>query len=406
MLMLTLLLLAAGPEPAPESVAVLDLRPAAPADGPAAKLLTDALVMALGRDHKGTVVSAREIAARLDAQAQARLMGCEEEMCTADASKALATDLVVAGRAGMLGDQLHVFVSLIEARTGTVRARASRSFSLKDDAKKAMRDVAGGLKVTAVVDTAAREAARALLLPEAAEQGDTPFKDLRVAVMLDEYEPDGVPAKMRPVEACIQKQLLDADANVVSPAVVARLKGKAGPRKILEGGVPEDMGSDEVDALVVGVVERTQRVFNGAPTMTEMAATVQLVRVDSGDVVASEQAAGGVPHSNPSMQVTKSAERLCEKLKPLLATALEKRAARGTRVVVELTGATSDGAAALVKRLEKLERVGRARVRKIDAKKVIVDVVLKAGDGVALVLDAGSAFVVQEASAGIVKATL
>src|SRR5687768_7046074 len=66
-----------------------------------------------------------------------------------------------------------------------------------------------GGSVKALVDGAARQSARALLLPDAMRDGDRPLKDLRIAVLFDEYEANGQPAKTRPVETCVQKRLMD-----------------------------------------------------------------------------------------------------------------------------------------------------------------------------------------------------
>jgi hypothetical protein len=403
MLVLGLLLALGEPAP-PESIAIIDLKPAAATDAAAAQLLTDAIVQAIAAEHKGPVTSLREIKDRIGVQAEARLLGCDDETCVADVSKGLSTDLFVSGRAGILQGQLLVFLSLIETRTGAVRSRASKIVP-PGGATKAMKEATQQLQ--SQVEVAAKQTAHALLIPDAIKDGDQPLKDLRLAVLFDEYDMDGQPAKLRAVETCVQKKLMDAEAELVSAAVVQRVKGKAGPRKLLEGGVPDDVTSDEVDALLVGVVDRKPLSFNGTPTGTELAASVQLLRVDSGDVLASEQVTARFPSTSPTEAMAKSAERACEKLRPAIEGALAKRASRGSRLVLEVDAlSTPEAANDLAKKLDKLERVARVKVRKVDAKKSILDVTLKGGDGIAFALELASVLTVTEAASGTIKAKL
>lgn len=397
-------------EPKPESIAVIDLKPASPQDAPAAALLTDALVHALAQEQAGPVTALREVKDRIGAQAEARLLGCDDETCVADVSKSLSTDLLVSGRAGVLNGQLLVFLSLIDSRTGAVRARVSKVVGALDDPRRSMSGAAADMQPARppAVDAAnVKQAARALFTPESERGGDHPLRDLRLAVLFDEYDVGGAPAKMRAVETCLQKRLLDADASFVSAAVVSKLKGKASPRKLLEGGVPEDLDGADVDALLLGVIEYKEGAAALGAMSVEADASVQLVRVDSGDVLASEQLASRHPGHTINAAQKAAATRLCEKLAPAFVAALDKRASSGMRVVVEVSGRLSpDDAAALAKKLAALPRVARARLKNVSATKTIVDVVVKSGDGVALALDARGVLDVVEAGPGAVKARL
>jgi hypothetical protein len=90
-------------------------------------------------------------------------------------------------------------------------------------------------------------------------------------------------------------------------------------------------------------------------------------------------------------------------VRPLLEQALHKRAAQGTRVVVEVAGTDAAAAAAFAKQLGEVRRVTRAKVKNVSAKGAILDVVVAGGDGITLALELAPlslSHTVQTASAG------
>jgi|GEM_PF-1242948 len=392
------LLLAATPEqlaPQPTGlrIAVLDLAPATPADEGLASAVTGALIETLAglpQLPKGsTVVAQRELQALIGHQAFAQLLGCADERCSADLSKVVVADRVVAGRVGVVGGQGLLFLSLIDVKAGAVLARSSRVLAL--DAKKLINETAAAVG-NAMLQPPGREVLRlsalSLLDPVAARAtGDAPLQDLRLAVLFDEFGEDGQPLRMRPVETCAQKQLIDAGAIVVAPAVVQRLKGVAAPRSLIEGRVPEEFGTDEVDALVIGLVEYRAGAGFGGATSVEADLSLQLMKIDTGDVLASEQKQARHPGHTFNAAQKAAAERLCTWVGPQLQSAMQKRASRGIRVVVEVEGATADEAGAIATMLEKGSRVARIKVKSVTAKGAVLDAVLHGGDGLTLALE-------------------
>jgi len=411
--LVALVLAAAVAEPLPSTaaqIAVLELAPATPADASLAAATTGALIetfAALPQLPPGSkVLGTKELEALLQHQSRAQLMGCEDERCTADLARTIAADRVVAGRVGLVGGEALLFLSLIDPKEGAVLARTSRVIPV--DAKRIRADVAAA--GSALVAPPAREALRlstlSLVDPAAGRaSGDAPLEDLRLAVLFDELGEDGAPMRMRAVETCAQKQLLDTGATVVAPAVVQRIKGIAGPRALLDGVIPEELTTEEVDALVVGLVEyRTGAGFGGA-TSAEADLSMQLVKIDTGDVLASEQQQARHPGHTFNAAQKAAAARLCAQLGPLVSSAMKKRASRGMRVVLDVEGADTDEVAGLVKTLEKTNRVARVKVKNISAKGALLDVVLAGGDGLTLALELprlGLTRPTTKASAGLV----
>src|SRR5437879_2672718 len=103
-----------APPPPPPSIAVLDLKPARPEDAALAKLASSALVQSLAAHAKGSrVIGEAEIKATLDVAAQQRLLGCDDDRCSADFAKAASTDQIVVGRIGVVGGRALAFASLV-----------------------------------------------------------------------------------------------------------------------------------------------------------------------------------------------------------------------------------------------------------------------------------------------------
>ena len=211
------------------------------------------------------------------------------------------------------------------------------------------------------------------------------------------------------MEACVQRDLLDAGATLVSAAIVQKLRGVAAPRELLRGNVPEALTSDDVDVVLAGFSEtKLASEALGVPKY-EAQLSLSLAKIDTGDLLSSESLHGlGINSSSRPAAARMAVEKLCAQVAPKITAALEKRVARGERVVLEVTGANAVRASALATDLEKMKRVGRARVKKVAKDKAILDVILAGGDGVTFALDvpASAGLVVNEVSAGTVKATL
>jgi hypothetical protein len=239
--------------------------------------------------------------------------------------------------------------------------------------------------------------------------GDDRLSTLRIAVLIDEFDENGAPTVQHPIEACVQRGLLDAGADAVSPAVIAALHKQTSAREVLAGRVPESLGSDDVDVILAGAAEIKAAGGFASALKFEAQATVQLVKIDTGDVLVSERIIGqGLEHT-PSGAARRAVEKLCERATPQLKEALDRRVARGERVVLQLDGALStEEANALMRTLEtKVARVGRVRLKKLTKDKAIFDVVLKSGDGAALALDLGDGvpLALVEVTAGVLKGT-
>jgi TolB-like protein len=373
------------------SIAVLELRPAAPEDAKLAQLLTDALAVGVGKAHKGRVVSQREVASRLDAAAQQQWLGCEDEKCIVDLSRALAVDEVVSGRIGVLNGQVLVYLSLLSMQDGGVLARTSLSLPADDKQIAAVveREAGRVLPAQSTTVVAMERAAQNLIADRTGKTADQKLDDLRIAVLFDEVKTEGGELTGRPVERCVEGQFREAGADVVSGAAVAALKGKAGPRALLAGGVPDTISADEVDVLVVGAVEYETRQNEAlGVASTGAALTISLLKVDTGEVIASAAPRGkGTGHGAQDAQRT-AAQDVCQQVRPALQAALAARVKRGERIVVDVRGLSNPSAAgALVELLATQPSVGKARLKRVQGDRAIIDVVVKGGDGVALALE-------------------
>jgi hypothetical protein len=179
-----------------------------------------------------------------------------------------------------------------------------------------------------------------------------------------------------------------AGADIESGAGLANLKGKAGPRTLLQGGVPEDIDAGDVDIIVVGAVEY-ETTKNDALGIyaTGAALTLSLMKIDTAEVIANAAPRGrGTGHGAQESQRTAAAD-VCKLVRPALQEALAARVKRGERVVVEVRGVDGLTAAnAIVDLLGRQKQVGRAKLKRVQGGKAIIDVVVKGDDGVALAL--------------------
>ncbi|MEW5851942.1 MAG: hypothetical protein AB2A00_24355 [Myxococcota bacterium] len=103
----------------PVSVVVADLDPTA-----SSTLLTNALTLKLTQQEVFTVISADEVAALVQNEANRIQMGCEET-CLAELAGALGARLLVTGEVNRVGSTLVWSVSLIDQSNGTVVRRVS-----------------------------------------------------------------------------------------------------------------------------------------------------------------------------------------------------------------------------------------------------------------------------------------
>ena len=373
------------------SIVVLELRAASSDDARLAQLLSDALATGVGKAHKGPVVSQREVLSRIDAAAQQALMGCTDDKCVFDLSKALAVDQAVSGRVGVLNGQVLIFLSLLSMKDGAVLARTSLSLPAGDKhlAEMVEQSASTVLPKRPTTVMAMEQAAHQLFVEDNGRTADQKLTDLRIAVLFDELKADGGEMVGRPVEGCVEAAFREAGADIVSGVGVAQLKGTVGPRTLLQGGVPATLDAGDIDVLVVGVIEyETSRNETLGVYSTGAALTLSLMKIDTAEVIANASPRGkGTGHGAQEAQRA-SAEAVCKQVQPALQEALASRVRRGERIVVEVRGIDGlTGATAVVEMLAKQKSVGRAKLRRTQADRAIIDVVVKGGDGIALALE-------------------
>jgi hypothetical protein len=375
----------------PLKVALLDLDPASEKHAATAKLATAALAEGLGALGTLQVVSSQEVSKQLDLAAQQSLMGCEDERCILDLKDQLAVDRVVIGQVGEQGGKILVFAAILSPKEARTLARTSA--------------VVGSAKQLA---PSLKKLARRLTDPDG-PGGDEPLTRMRLGVLFDEFDANGKSIGRRPTEACVNKALIDKGATLVSVAARKAIKGKAGPREILEGGVPDGITPEDADALLVGTVDYALNAERGRIKNFRGDLSLQLVTVASGEIIASETVDKVAPGYSEGMAAKKIAKNLCKAVGPALETALARRIERGRRVVLELEGVKDPAQIeALVDKLRKMPRVGKALLRVVVKDKAQIDLWLKGGDGVrfALGLDDGVGLTPVEISSEKVRAKL
>lgn len=375
-----LLALAPVSSPAPSGspgapkILILDVKAAAASDVAEAPLVTAALARSFGELHAGPVVAVADVRSLLDAKAQNELLGCADPRCAKDLGDALAADLIVASVYGTLGGQKHLALTLLDAKEGRVVDRSSLSFA------------AGGLPL------AAQTLALRALSPGMHESGDQALSQLRTAVLISEVDEKQVPQPTSTVATCVQGALIDAGVPVVSAQQLQRIKSRLDPT--LRGpDVAAVLTADDADVIVIGTARSSMVGAMGSRTAVRTALSFEIVKVDTGEVIA---AANSSPMQNAFTleTATEMASSLaCKQVRPALATALTQRVQRGNRVVVDVAAglapgqSTIAGANAIVQTLSALKPlVAKATLKNASEKGIVVDVVVRGGDGIALAL--------------------
>lgn len=374
---LPLLLALSTPALAAPSVGVLELRAATAADEALAVSLGPPLIQALQAEHPGRVVGFREVRAMLDGAAAAALAGCVDDRCAVDAARALSVDLLVAGTVGRLDDELLLSLSLLEPKSGSVKARASLT------AKAGAKD--------GVVQLAKRSAT-ALFHPEAAKRGDQLLSELRTALVLEGEDEEGKAIPGGGIDACVKQRLLAGGVPLVSAQQVKRIRASFDPATLREGGDALDALTDAyADVILSGVVVYAQQGAKGSVKSWRADLDLQLVKVDSGEIVVAHQGEAIALGVTPAGASRAAAKKLCADVVPALERALGARYERGVRLQVRVEGvadvAAAEAAAAKLRELDGL--VARARVRTVAEGAAVIETVTRGVDGVGLALALG-----------------
>ncbi len=394
-IVLSQVLLQAGAAPeqaAVPRVAVLDLQAVGEGETQVAALLSQALTQELAGQGLGQVLSMAELRALLDTAAKQQLLGCDDARCLADLSGGLAVDLLVSGQVGRIGGQRLVSLALIDTKQLAVKARSSHLFGLRTAPGKAMK-----------------ASVQKLLDRQAEERGDRALADLRVALLVDEYDAEGALLKLRRLEGCASKAASEAGATLVSAAQIARIRKLADARKLLEQDPLELLGSEDADLVIVATAQYQPGATAPGLEVHNMhgGLQAQIINLDSGEVVATVQLEQRQPGYGPQDAMVKVSRKLCASLKPELKKALGRRFERGRRVVVTLTGVADLAAAEqLAQELKKHSGASRSRVRAFRKGRATVDVVTPGLDGLGLGLKlqaSGARFRVLEAGSGTLK---
>jgi hypothetical protein len=363
-----------------EKIAVLDLAPATLADKQLAATISPLLAASVQTNQPGSsVISTREVSALLDAKAAQSLMGCDDERCLASHANALAADKLIGGQIGAVGDEVILFLALVRPKDGKVMARASHSFDLKMKRK----------------DRELSTAAKRLFHPDAAKDSDELLAELRIAVVSDELDEDkDRPVRAAPVAGCLRDSLTERKARLVDPRQVARIRHKANWRDVVAGGLPEDaVTTADADLLLVSVVDYADASNAANKSMGNVkwsaAGNLQLIKVDTGEVIVSQAASLQQPEHSKRVAMLKVGKALCtKKFVPALTAKLGSHFARGNRIVLEVKGGLAkDGAPLVVEKLTASQNVvARTIVRRYDEDDATIDVTLHGGNGHKLAL--------------------
>lgn len=369
MIALLLFALAAAPLESGPKIVVLDVKPASAADAAEAPLVTQALAKALAALSKGSVMAAADARALLDTKAQNDLLGCADPRCAKDLGNVLAADQIVTSVYGTLGGKKHLAVTLLDAKEARVIDRFSMSF-----------DGGGLVKAT---ETLALRA----LNPGAHEGGDQGLSELRTVLIINEIDEKGAPQANNEVQKCVQQVLLDANVPLKAGDKTALATGKSA------ADITATLDKSLVDIVISGTAKSTLVGKMGTRTAVRTGFTFEIVKVDTGDIIASGSASPMQNAVTLETATTMASKMACEQVKPALVAALARRVERGNRVTVmvpmqEAVKAGRAGAAAAndVVTLLTAEKamVARATLKSLDDKVAVVDVVIRAGDGVSL----------------------
>lgn len=366
--MIPLLLFALAAADGPKIV-VLDVKPASAADAAEAPLVTQALAKALATLSKGTVMSTADARGLLDARGQNELLGCADPRCAHDLGNMLAADQVVASVYGTLGGQKHLAVTLLDVKEARVIDRVSTSFAV------------GGL--AKATETLALRA----LNPGVHEGGDQGLSELRTVLIINELDEHGAVQANNEVQKCVQQVLLDANVPL-----------KAGDRAALASGkstadITATLDKTLVDVVISGTAKTTVVGKMGTRTAVRTGFTFEIVKVDTGDIIASGSASPMQNAVTLETATTLASKMACEQVKPALEAALARRVERGNRVTITVpmkdalkagravATAANDVIATL---LAEKSLVARATLKSVDDTAAVIDVVVRAGDGVSL----------------------
>ncbi len=371
------LLAATAASAADPSIGVMDLRPASPADAKLARALGPALVEGIEAQHRGRVIGFAEVRDMLDATAAAALAGCVDDRCTVDAARALSVDLIVAGKIGRVGDSVLLSLSLLEPKTASVKARTSLAMASSGD-----------------LLPFAKRSATALLHPEAARSGDQIFADLRTALLIEGQDEQGRVVPGGGIDACVKERLLAAEVPLVAPRQVQRIRASFDREILKQGGDPLDVLTDEhADVVLSGMVVYAQQGQKGSVKSWRADLDLQVVKVDSGEIVAAHHGEAIALGVTPAGASRAAAKKLCADVVPALEKALAARYERGVRLQVNVDGVADAAAAEAV--AEELRKLGslvvRARVRRSASGTAVLETITRGIDGVRLALELGKA---------------
>lgn len=140
-------------------------------DSGAARLLTDAVAVALQKHDALDVLTSDDVRRAVDLEAQRQTLGCDQSSCLAEVAGALGAALVVYGSVGSLGDDvaltLNLFDSTAASSAGRVLVRAPSVGVLADRVPAAVDDLlarrgpASSRRRVLVLDLATTDAAAA-----------------------------------------------------------------------------------------------------------------------------------------------------------------------------------------------------------------------------------------------------
>lgn len=370
-LSLSLLVSAAAPAAPAPKIVVLDVKGADAKDAAEAALLTPALAKAFAALSTGPVLSVAEARSLIDAKAQNELLGCADPRCAKDLGDVLAADQVVASVYGSFGGAQHLAVTLFDAKEARVLDRFSLSFDKKTN-----------------VDAAAKELATKALLPTH-DNGDHGLSELRTVLLINELGADGQPGGT-PLQTCVQQQLLDADVRVKRGDVVGIAAGSKDVAGKSGAAVAAGLDRSTVDVLVFGTVKNSVVGKFGTRTAVRAGLTFEIVKVDTGDIIASVTTSPQANAVSIDEATELAAQLACKAVKPAIEAALKKRFERGSvvTVTVPVAGAAKPAATLATDVIAELQAekglIAKASLKNLDEKAATVDVVVRAGDGIAL----------------------
>lgn len=353
---------------------------AAPAHRDLALALAQEVAQRIDGDKAFNVVTEREVAGLVKHAEKKLRLGCADEGC-ALASFAGLVDVqeVVIGNVSQQNGTVLLFLARLDPTAQRVLSRASASFAAGQAAAR-----------KAGLTTASQQ-----LLYPGANAGDDVLKELNIGVMVDEVEPDGQKAAANAMEACIADVLDQADADVVSPLQMNRVRKLANPASVIDGDALSAVRPEDADVLLVGTTAwkkdsgQNTGFLKRGPQSFYATTTLSMIRVDSGQVIVSKNIANRFPGHSIEQVKLENRDKICQAVTPLLKERLNQRIDRGTRIVVDVKGVQGAKAAnELRAKFEKLPRVARVRLRATKDGSARYNVWMRGGDGVRFAIEA------------------